>query len=330
MCEIKKKATSLDDQIEKLEEHGVFISDDKKAKEILADIGYYRLGFYLFPFEKTYPELGYRRRHDVVEGTRFEDAVALYYYDFELRNILYKYISRIEVSIRTAVIYHLSNKYKEVPTWYIDTGVVNEDFADMFIDEIYPQISNNQHVIKRHERKHPLDSHAPAWKTLEFLTFGNLIKLYSNLLVFEDQRLVSCHFGVNNTMVFYNYLEAIRNIRNSCAHGAVIFDYRTHKPVRKGPAGNFPPPQGSSLYATLEVIRFFLGSISKNRLNDMNRELTNATEFLFEKCHSQHIKKIIEDNTGIVINPQISPQNMHENNKNRCFIEKIFKFICRK
>lgn len=29
--------------------------NEEKAKEILLDIGYYRLGFYWFPYERTYP-----------------------------------------------------------------------------------------------------------------------------------------------------------------------------------------------------------------------------------------------------------------------------------
>ena len=61
-----KKATTFDDQILKLRSRGVEINDEEKAREILADIGYYRLGFYFFPFEKTYPELGNKRCHDVV------------------------------------------------------------------------------------------------------------------------------------------------------------------------------------------------------------------------------------------------------------------------
>lgn len=56
-----KTATTVEEQIAKLEERGIIISDKEKAKEILLDIGYYRLGFYLFPFEVTYPSLKHRK-----------------------------------------------------------------------------------------------------------------------------------------------------------------------------------------------------------------------------------------------------------------------------
>ena len=68
-----KRAKTLDEQIATLRRHGVEISDERKAKEYLSDIGYYRLGFYLHPFEITYPHLDGRRRHDVHPGTRIDD-----------------------------------------------------------------------------------------------------------------------------------------------------------------------------------------------------------------------------------------------------------------
>ena len=49
------KATIVEEQIALLESRGMKIEDKDKAKENLLDIGYYRLGFYWFPFEKTYP-----------------------------------------------------------------------------------------------------------------------------------------------------------------------------------------------------------------------------------------------------------------------------------
>ncbi len=103
------KATTIDQQIQKLRDRGVVISDEDKAKENLLDIGYFRLCSYLFPFEKTYPKLK-SRNHEFKAGTQFEDAVTLYYLDFDLRTILFKYITRIEVAFRTYVTYTLSNK----------------------------------------------------------------------------------------------------------------------------------------------------------------------------------------------------------------------------
>ena len=41
-----ERATTVDQQIELLRSRGMDIEDEVKAKEILLDVGYYRLGFY--------------------------------------------------------------------------------------------------------------------------------------------------------------------------------------------------------------------------------------------------------------------------------------------
>ena len=64
-----KQATTIEEQIALLKNRGMFIGDEEKAKEILMDIGYYRLGFYWFPFEKTYPAKDRTRSHVFIEGT---------------------------------------------------------------------------------------------------------------------------------------------------------------------------------------------------------------------------------------------------------------------
>ena len=98
-----KFATDIEEQIALLESRGMTISDMEKAKECLLDIGYFRLGFYWFPFEKTYPRKA-NRTHEFKEGTSFDYAIRLYYFDFDLRNILLKYISRVEINFRTKLI----------------------------------------------------------------------------------------------------------------------------------------------------------------------------------------------------------------------------------
>ena len=63
-------ATTIDEQIKLLKDRGMNIEDEVKARENLMDIGYFRLGFYWFPFEKTYPRKN-KRDHNFKEGTKF-------------------------------------------------------------------------------------------------------------------------------------------------------------------------------------------------------------------------------------------------------------------
>lgn len=60
---------------------------------------------------KHYPDKKIRS-HRFKEGAEFADAVALYYFDSNLRTILAEYLYRIEINFRTNLIYNVSNHYK--------------------------------------------------------------------------------------------------------------------------------------------------------------------------------------------------------------------------
>ena len=118
-----KHALNIEEQINKLKEHGMVFEDEEKAKEILLDVGYYRLGFYSFPFEKTFPSLR-NRNHKLCKGTSFKEIVDLYYFDYDLRRVLLNALNRIEVNIRTTITYIISNHYKNSPTWFVDPAIM--------------------------------------------------------------------------------------------------------------------------------------------------------------------------------------------------------------
>ena len=109
-----KYATTIEEQIQKLTDRGLIISDEEKAKEVLLDIGYYRFGSYLFPYELTYPSKK-DRIHKLKNPTHFEDALDLYYFDSDLRMLLLRYTTRIEINLRTYITYYVSNQYRENP-----------------------------------------------------------------------------------------------------------------------------------------------------------------------------------------------------------------------
>ena len=75
-----KRATTIQEQIALLKSRGMSIPDEHKAEEALLDIGFYRLGFYSFPFEKSIPNLN-NRSHKYKPNTSFTDVLDLYYFE---------------------------------------------------------------------------------------------------------------------------------------------------------------------------------------------------------------------------------------------------------
>lgn len=267
-----REALSIDDQLSLLKSRGLTVYDEMKAKEVLGDIGFYRLGFYLFPFELTYPEL-HHRTHQYKVGTKFEDAVKLYYFDFELRNILLKYIARIEVNFRTVLTQEGSLSYRPDSFWFVNHQYVQSTFISAFDRIVYTNSFKKNPTIKRHHRKYPQDKYAPAWKTIELMTLGENVKLYCSLLDETLKQTISRKFGIRYVEVFENYIELVRILRNTCAHGSVLFDFKPFKRIKKGPANLQNPEEYMNLYGSIKVVNFLLEKVSTNRAKDMMSEL---------------------------------------------------------
>lgn len=270
-----KQATTIEEQIAKLEQRGMAVKDKKKAAEILSDIGYYRLGFYWFPFEKGYPKR-HKRSHEFIEGAEFDTAVALYYFDHDLRSILTQYLHRIEIHLRTTLIYIVSNHYKENPTWFSDPKVVKPDFLSK-LPGLYADIQRND-VIKHHHRKYHNDIYAPAWKTIEYMTFGGVLYLIENLKDVNLRQRIAMKMGIKNLDVFRSQMQVLRNLRNICAHGHNLFDLHLDRPVRLGRIKGITASQRSSVSGAIIVLCDILGNISVNRQKDLVKKVNTLLD----------------------------------------------------
>lgn len=290
-----RSAITLDEQIALLQSRNMLISDVKKAKEILFDIGYYRMGFYWFPFEASYPQKSHRT-HMFLEGTNFESAVNLYYFDFNLRNILLKALSRIEIAFRTKVTYIVSNEYKSSPTWFIDTSVVSNAQAQSFEVKVYQHIADKTPLIALHHRHHLNDKFAPAWKTLEFMTLGEVVHLYKSLRNNNLKERIAKEFGINKIPTFESYLNLIKDLRNTCAHGNVLYDFTPDRSIRKGPAMMKGIGENQNLNGALRVVLYMLGQVSTNRANELMVEI-DALMTKYGNCSD--VNKILIEISGL-------------------------------
>lgn len=290
-----RKAISLDKQIDLLRERGMIINDVEKAKEVLFDVGYFRLGFYWFPFEQTYPNK-HHRTHEFKEGSNFDDAVRLYYFDFNLRNILLKSLSRIEIAFRTKVVYLVSNAYVNSPTWFIDNVVVNRKQANSFENKVYRQIIEKTPLIALHHRHHINDKFAPAWKTLEFMTLGEVVHLFKSLKDNDLKLSIANCFGIKKLVTFENYLDLIKDLRNTCAHGNVLYDFTPEKSIRKGPAMLKGIGENQNLNGALRVILYMMNQISENRYNELLSDIDNLID---KYSQFPKVKSILLDIGGL-------------------------------
>ena len=104
-------------QVEKLKnEKNLIITDDDFAVESLQNISYYALiGGYKHPF------IDIHTRKYINEAC-FEDIVALYEFDEELRGIFFKYLCRVERKMRSSISYHFCKKHGERQEEYLNSN----------------------------------------------------------------------------------------------------------------------------------------------------------------------------------------------------------------
>ncbi|AUC16600.1 DNA-binding protein [Tenacibaculum sp. SZ-18] len=279
-------ATNFNEQIELLKSRGMELDySEEKVKEFLLDIGYYRLGFYWNPFEID-------NKHNFQKGTKFSDIIKLYYLDVDLRNLLSRYINRIEINFRAKIIYYVSNKFKGSPTWFFDPAIMMASFVSQPEKYYNSKFISNNKPIKMHHRKYINDKYAPAWKTLEFFTFGTILTIYQNIKDEGIKGRISNVYGVRDVKKFINLMSNTLLIRNLCAHGDIMFDFRAPKGLSVIPDITFNKGDRNSLDASIKVILYFLGKISINRQNDLGKEL----QVLFDKFNkNENLKKIIKE-----------------------------------
>ena len=99
---------TYDQQIQKLRDKNLVISNEDSAKAILHRYGYFAL---ITGYKDL---LKNRTTKNYLDGTTFEDIVAIYQFDEQLREITFRYLLHIERHIRSALSYGFCNIYRGV------------------------------------------------------------------------------------------------------------------------------------------------------------------------------------------------------------------------
>ena len=216
----EKKPTTLQEQIEILKSRGLNVEDENFAEHYLSHVSYYRLGEYWYSMQSD------KEKHIFKEGSKFSDVIHLYEFDRELKILLFDVIERIEISLRTKMIFHLSHEFDA--WWFQDFGIFNDSLAlTKTLSSIEEEVSRTKEkYIKEHFKKHKDDRRfPPAWKTLEQTSFGSLSKLYGNLKNnVESKDIIAAEFGAVNHTYLPSWLQSIAQIRNYCAHHSRLWN----------------------------------------------------------------------------------------------------------
>lgn len=204
------------------------ISDHDYAKRMLHQIGYFGLiGGYKTPFKNPTTK-------NYKDGTTFEDIVALYKFDENLRELFLKYILQIERNIRSLLSYYFADKHGEQQSHYLNPA--NYSNNPRHAADITRLISTLDNLANRNS-DYPYINHqrttygnVPLWVLVSGITFGTLSKFYS--FTTHDIRVkISKNFDKVNEKQLEQYLSVITKFRNVCAHNERLYSYTTKNDI---------------------------------------------------------------------------------------------------
>jgi abortive infection bacteriophage resistance protein len=259
-----KQPLTLEAQISLLETRGLIISDKSKVENYLSHISYYRLRAYTYPYQNNRDP-----QHPFKANTTFEKILDDYVFDRKLRFIIFDAIEKIEIALRTQLIYQYS--LSKGGHWYEDVALFRRsEFHKRDMEQLDKEISRSQeHFIKHYRQKYTTPQRPPAWMTMEVLSFGTLSKIFENLQRSPEKKKIATHFGLD-ILVFESWLHHISVVRNICAHHARLWN----RDMPSVPALPNRPKNAwlsqhdtlrtNKVYTTLCCLRYLLNVISPN------------------------------------------------------------------
>lgn len=255
-----KPPLSFEEQADLLIKRGL-IADKTLLVSRLKNVNYYRLSGYLYP---------YRQANDNFKsGTTFEQVWRHYAFDRRLRILIMDALERVEVGVRTQLIYHFSHKYGAFGYCQRDNfPKLEPERFDKWIKEIRDEAGRSREKFVEHFYARYGDCHndLPLWMLGEIMSFGKVLTMFNGV---DDsiRKLIAGHYETEDE-VLISWLGTLNVIRNICAHHGRLWNrelgYKPYIPKKqKHPEWHIPVPiPQNRIFGILTILRYLLRTIA--------------------------------------------------------------------
>jgi abortive infection bacteriophage resistance protein len=235
------------------------IADRGMLIERLTSVNYYRLTGYLFPF---------RRQDDTFQPNTTLDLVwHRYVFDRQLRLLVLDAIERVEVSVRTIIVYEHCHECG--PFGYIDPAnlpkLSQNDFGE-FLRRARDDTRKSKEAFALHFKSKYGDVHTdlPLWMAVELMSMGSLLTLFRGMTS-KSKKTCASQYHITWWML-ENWLLCLNTIRNMCAHHARLWNRTLGiKPVipPKNPEWHTPVEvYNDRMFAILTLLKYVLSIVA--------------------------------------------------------------------
>jgi abortive infection bacteriophage resistance protein len=254
--EYTKPPLTFEQQAQKLIARGLIADADELIKRLCA-VNYYRFSAYLYPFRN--PDDTYK------SGTTLDLVWKHYTFDRQLRVLVMDAVERVEVAVRTQLVYHFSHHYG--PFGYADHvhfPKLNKDRFLSWLHEMDIESSRSRETFMEHFKSKYGDMHErlPLWMLAEIMSFGKMLTFFNG--VDDDlRRIIARGYGIEDRLL-QSWLGALNVVRNICAHHGRLWNrelgYKILIPRKqKYPQWHVPVEIGNDrMFAVLTVLRYLL------------------------------------------------------------------------
>ena len=268
---------------------GLIFDDESEATSYLFNISYYRLRAYISVPRENGEDCDHNfTRKDI----HFEDIIALYCFDRRLRSLIFNAIEKIEVAVRTKVVQVYAESTGN-SHWYDDESLYRFGYDDL-MEHIEADVNrSNEDFIKHYNSKYNDPPMPPSWMALEVVSFTTLSRLFQSLKLDNRKEDITEQFGLKKVAILENWLHAISNLRNCCAHHSRVWNRRFMVSVTlpyntlylfmdRTTIGQI---RTNKLFAVLSCIAYILDIISPG--SDFKKHIK---ELLKSDCHLLELK----------------------------------------
>lgn len=294
----KKVFKSLEEQVQILKDKGLLITDEDKAKKILFRENY----FFLSGYRHLFLEKNGTRKFK--KGARFEELYALFQFDRQFRNIIFKNVLIIENNYKSITSYILSKKYGYKEKDYLKTSNFTKDRSKS--RQVNDLLKKMKRQIRINGAQHTATTHyysqygyAPLWIVVKVLSFGIMSELFSILKDEEQQDIANVyHLDVETLDIYFPILA---NYRNLCAHEDILYDHFTQRVIPDNAIHsylNIEKTNGEYIYGKNDIFALIIilkQMLTKDEFKLMMNEIIYELDRLSGKLSSISIDSVLNE-----------------------------------
>ncbi len=258
--EYLKPPLTLEEQAEKLLSRGL-IADKNELIHRLQSVNYYRLSAYLYPYRT--PDDCFR------ENTTLHIVWKHYTFDRQLRLLVMDAVERVEVAVRTQLVYHFAHRYgafgytEKKNLINMDAETFNHWLRDL---EHETRRSREAFVDHFHNKYGDLHDRLPIWMIAEIMSFGRMLTMFNGVDA-GLKRVIGREYGIPDATL-QNWLGALNVIRNICAHHGRLWNrelpFKPYIPrINKYPEWHKPiEVENTRIFVILTILRYLLRRVA--------------------------------------------------------------------